>query len=365
MPNLDAEEKLARLQLIRSENVGPITFHQLLQHCGSAVAAIKALPDLVRRGGQRREIRISSLADAESELALLERRGIGAVFFGDVEYPAALANIEDAPPILQVLGRAELLAGPAIAIVGARNASLNGRKLAESLANEIGAAGLTIVSGMARGIDAAAHAGSLDSGSVAVLGGGVDIVYPAANQPIYDRLKTEGALVSELPLGTEPQARHFPRRNRIIAGLSLGIVVVEAARRSGSLITARLALEQGREVFAVPGSPLDERCRGTNRLIREGATLTECAQDVIDIVSPMAQAKKTPDPMASEAPVAPIEIDDSIRGFIMECLSPSPVSVDEIVRQCDLPAAVVQRILLEQELAGHIERQPGGLVATV
>ena len=252
-----------------------------------------------------------------------------------------------------------------VAVVGARNASLNGRRFAERLAADLGAAGLVVVSGLARGIDTAAHRGSLASGSVAILGGGADIVYPAENRAIYDHLATDGAIVSELPLGTEPQARHFPRRNRIIAGLALGVVIVEAARRSGSLITARLALEQGREVFSVPGSPLDERGRGCNKLIREGATLTECAQDVIDILLPMAQARKSPVLTASETPVAQFEIGDDTRRFIMECLSPSPVSVDEIVRQCDFPASVVQQILLEQELAGHIERQAGGLVATV
>ncbi len=365
MPGLNAEEKLARLRLIRSENVGPITFRQLLRHYGTAAAAIDALPGLIRRGGQRREIRICGRDDAGRELALLEQRGISAVFFGGEGYPAPLEEIEDAPPVLHVIGRTELLGRPTVAIVGARNASLNGRKFAERMAMDLGTADWVVASGLARGIDAAAHRGSLRTGSVAVLGGGADVLYPQENRAIYEQLAVEGAIVSELPLGTEPQARHFPRRNRIIAGLSLGVVVVEAARRSGSLITARLALEQGREVFAVPGSPLDERCRGTNRLIREGASLTECAQDVTDTLLPMTQTTPSPRSTMSEVVAGPFEVADDARGEIMECLSPSPVSIDEIVRQCDLPASVVQQILLEQELAGHIQRQPGGLVATV
>ena len=363
MTELSDQERLARLRLIRSENVGPITFHQLLRHFGNAESAIDALPSLSRKGGRR--IKVCSAADADNELAMLADKGVRLMVSGETDYPPALANIEDAPPVLHVIGRTELLAGTTAAVVGARNASLNGRRFAERLAADLGAAELVVASGMARGIDAAAHRGSLASGSVAVLGGGADVVYPAENRALYDHLATDGAIVSELPLGTEPQARHFPRRNRIIAGLSLGVVVVEAARRSGSLITARLALEQGREVFAVPGSPLDERCRGCNKLIREGATLTECAQDVIDILSPMAQARRTPALTASETPAAHLDIGDDARHFIMECLSPSPVSVDEIVRQCDFPASVVQRVLLEQELAGHIERQAGGLVASV
>ena len=365
MTGLDDAERLARLRLIRSENVGPITFHHLLRHFHSAQTAIEALPSLSRKGGRRQEIRVCGRVDAEEELARLAQRHVDLLIFGDPEYPHILANIEDAPPVLHVIGRLDLLTRPAVAVVGARNASLNGRKLAERLACELGAADLVIVSGLARGIDAAAHRGSLATGSVAVLGGGADIVYPAENRAIYERLAAEGTILSEFPLGTEPQARHFPRRNRIIAGLSLGVVVVEAARRSGSLITARLALEHGREIFAVPGSPLDERCRGTNRLIRDGAVLTECAQDVIDTLSPMTQTQTRPPPIASEAPIERFEIGDDDRQDIMECLSPSPVPVDEIVRQCDLPASVVQRILLEQELAGHIQRQPGGLVATV
>ena len=365
MAHLDEAEKLARLQLIRSENVGPITFHQLIRHFGNAVQAIDGLPSLSHRGGRQRAIRVCSRAEAERELATLGARQVHAIFFGDANYPAPLAEIEDAPPVLQVIGRPELLNTPTVAIVGARNASLNGRKLAERLATDLGAVELTVVSGLARGIDAAAHRGSLATGSIAVLGGGADIIYPNENRPIYDRLALEGAVVSELPLGTEPQARHFPRRNRIIAGLSLGVVVVEAARRSGSLITARLALEQGREIFAVPGSPLDERCRGTNRLIREGASLTECAQDVIETLLPMTQTRSQPQPAASEMTAGPFEVGDDARGEIMELLSPSPVSIDEIVRQCHLPASVVQQILLEQELAGHIQRQPGGLVAAV
>ena len=271
-------------------------------------------------------------------------------------------------PLNQV-HKSHLLARPAVAIVGARNASANGRRLAGDLAAGLSAHEFIVVSGLARGIDTAAHAGALATGTIAVQAGGVDVVYPPENADLYDRIATEGALVSEMPPATEPRARHFPRRNRIISGFALGTVVVEAAARSGSLITARLAGEQGRDVFAVPGSPLDPRCRGTNRLIRDGAMLTETAEDVVEALAPQLRrpASERDDrgyfPQALEMP------DESAlalaRAAVIECLSPSPVAVDEIVRQCQVSPAIVQVILLELDLAGRIERQPGGRVAAI
>jgi DNA processing protein len=321
----------------------------------------------------RRDLTVQSRAAAERELAALSRLGAQLVCWGEPGYPETLANIEDAPPVLTVLGRDELLAAPIVAIVGARNASANGRRLAHDLAAGLGEAGVVVASGMARGIDAAAHGGALATGSVAVVAGGVDIVYPEENRGLYQALASDGAVVAELPLGTEPQARHFPRRNRIISGMALG-VVVEAAAKSGSLITARFALEQGREVFAVPGSPLDPRCRGCNDLLRNGATLTETAADVITQLGPLLHGAPLPPrraknqhglPLAAAlAAPAPIEVDeDTGLGLILEKLSPTPVAVDELVRQCQLSAAAVATLLLELELAGRIERHPGNQVS--
>jgi DNA processing protein len=268
-----------------------------------------------------------------------------------------------------------MLAAPMVAIVGARNASANGRRLAQDLAAGLGEEGIVVVSGMARGIDAAAHLGALAAGSAAVVAGGVDVVYPEENRGLYQALARQGAVVAELPLGTQPQARHFPRRNRIISGMALGVVVVEAAARSGSLITARYALEQGREVFAVPGSPLDPRCRGTNDLLRNGATLTENAADVVAQLGPLLRGapllptgRPSPDPELPLLPPAPAPVPATLAGasgldMILEKLSPTPVAVDELVRQCQLSAAAVATLLLELELAGRVERHPGNLVS--
>ena len=307
-------------------------------------------------------------------MAALARLGARLLCWGEPGYPETLANIEDAPPVLTLLGRGELLTAPIIAIVGARNASANGRRLAHELAAGLGEAGIIVVSGMARGIDAAAHGGALATGSIAVVAGGVDVVYPPENRGLYDALAHDGAVVAELPLGIEPQARHFPRRNRIISGMSLGIVVVEAAAKSGSLITARFALEQGRDVFAVPGSPLDPRSRGANDLLRNGAILTETATDIVAQLGPLLQSGKLPPraaprqrdlPLAAIHPSpAPTTIDgDDGVDLVLEKLSPTPVAVDELVRQCQLSAAAVATLLLELELAGRIERHPGNLVS--
>lgn len=360
------------MRLSRTESVGPVTFYALLRRFGSAGAALDALPRLSRP--------VSPIArnEAEAELAGLDRLGARLVCWGEPLYPPALAQIEDAPPVLTVLGDPQLLQAPMVAVVGARNASANGRRLARELAAGLGEAGIVLISGMARGIDAAAHIGALDSGSIAVVAGGADVVYPEENRGLYDALRERGAVVAELPLGTEPQARHFPRRNRIISGMALGIVVVEAAAKSGSLITARFALEQGREVFAVPGSPLDPRARGANDLLRNGATLTETAADVVVQLGPLLQGRqplpiappqpRLPLPRPSSSPALPAAAprpisDDSALDLLVEKLGASPVAVDELVRQCQLSAAAVATLLLELELAGRIERHPGNLVS--
>jgi DNA processing protein len=346
-----------------------VSFYALLRRFGSAGEALTQLPLLGRRG-----LKAMPRADAERELATLDRIGATLVCWGEPGYPAHLAAVEDAPPVLTVLGNPDLLHLPMVAVVGARNASANGRRLAHDLAAGLGAAGIVVVSGMARGIDAAGHAGAIDTGTVAVVAGGVDVVYPEENRGLYRALAERGAVVAELPPGTEPQARHFPRRNRIISGMALGVVVVEAAARSGSLITARFALEQGREVFAVPGSPLDPRCRGTNDLLRSGATLTENAADVTGQLGPLLQgaqplppaARRTPR-LSFEAPAPPIApapvAAEGDLDLLVERLGPTPVAVDELVRQCQLSAAAIATLLLELELAGRVERHPGNLVS--
>jgi len=346
----------------------------MLRRFGSARAALDALPLLARRGERAKTITAVTRVDAEAELAELHRAGARLVCWGEPGYPGALAAIEDAPPILTVLGEAQLLQQPMIAVVGARNASANGRRFARDLAAELGRSGLVVISGLARGIDGAAHLGGLETGSIAVVAGGADVVYPPENRGLYDALVRQGAVVAELPLGTEPQARHFPRRNRIISGMALGVVVVEAAARSGSLITARLALEQGREVFAVPGSPLDPRARGCNDLLRHGATLTENAADVLSQLGPQLRGAE---PLRPNRPVAmPVALqlpsqstahpvsEEAGQELILGRLGPTPVAVDELVRQCQMSAAAVATLLLELELAGRVERHPGNLVSS-
>jgi DNA processing protein len=363
---LTPSERLDWLRLIRSENVGPVTFRHLLRRFGSAGAALAALPDLARRGGRAQPLKVHPRAAAERELAELERLSGRLIGFTEPDFPAPLAAVDDSPPLLAMLGQPQVLTRPTVAIVGARNASANGRLIAGTLAREIGAAGYSIASGLARGIDSAAHEAALDTGTVAVVAGGIDVIYPPENEALYRSIATRGAVVAEMPIGTVPQARHFPRRNRLISGLSLGVVVVEAALRSGSLITARFALEQGREVFAVPGSPLDPRSAGANGLIREGALLVESAADVIAALSaqkpPLStreELKFTPAPAAdpAEREVA------AARPVLLELLSPEPVAVDELLRACPFSPAAVQTALLELELAGRLARHPGNRVS--
>jgi DNA processing protein len=365
-PLSDAERR-DRLRLIRSENVGPIAFRRLLDRFGTASAALGALPELARRGGRRDAVRICSAAEAEAEIAALATHGARLIVFGDLDYPPQLAAIDDAPATFAAVGQAALLSRPCIAVVGSRNASLNGRGLARDLACALGAAGFVVVSGLARGIDAEAHRGAIASGTVAVLASGVDVCYPRENAELYASIAERGALVSEAPPGMAPQARHFPRRNRLISGLARGVLVVEANLRSGSLITARMAAEQGREVFAVPGSPLDPRARGCNDLIRQGATLTETAADVLAVLgSPFAPPSATACTVAIEPPPAEDGTDtDEARRAVAEMLSPAPVAVDEIIRTCQLSPALVSTILLEWELASRLERHPGNRVSAI
>ena len=366
---LKSAERLARVRLARSENIGPITFRQLVRQFGSAVSALDALPDLARRGGRAKSVKIQSKASAEQEVTAAETYGAELMVLGDADYPPALAAIEDAPPVLYRKGHAHLLTSRRIAIVGARNASAVGRKITRQLARDLGEAGLVVVSGLARGIDTAAHEGALATGTVACVAGGMNIPYPKENTELHDAIEEQGLIVSEMPMGTQPKASHFPRRNRIISGLSLGIVVVEAAFRSGSLITARLAGEQGREVFAVPGSPLDPRSKGTNNLIRDGATLVENAADVLDILRdlprvPIAEPDKRLFDGPPAQPVGEQELAKA-RPAIQESLSPTPVEIDEIIRSTKLSASVVLTVLLELEVAGVAVRLPGNRVALI
>jgi DNA processing protein len=366
---LDEPERLVWLQLSRSENVGPVTFSALLQRYGAAGPALDALPELARRGGRKKPIKVCPRADADAEVAATRAAGARLVARCEPDYPPALAALPDAPPVLALKGGAHLLARPAIAIVGARNASAAGVRLARELGAALGHKGLTVVSGLARGIDGAAHAGALETGTCAVVAGGIDVTYPPEHQELQNRIAAEGLLIAEMPIGTRPQARHFPRRNRLISGVSFGVVVVEAALRSGSLITARFALEQGREVFAVPGSPLDPRARGTNDLIRQGAVLTESADDVMTALdgmlrSPLAEPGDILYPSAPPGHADDAELQRH-RGPVREKLSPVPIEVDELIRQCNLMPPIVLTILLELELAGLLARHPGNKVSAI
>ena len=353
-------DHVARLRLIRSEQIGPITYFHLLARFGSAQAALDAIPDLAARGGGRVP-RLASRDQVEREAGLVERLGARYLFLGEAPYPPLLAEIETAPPALIVQGDVALLGRPAVALVGARNASAAACRFARHLAHDLGTAGTVIVSGLARGIDTAAHDGSLDTGTAAVIAGGIDIFYPPENEARQRAIAERGLLVAEQPPGTEPRARHFPYRNRIIAGLAQGTVVVEAAPRSGSLITARQAAECGREVMAVPGSPLDPRAQGCNLLIREGATLVQTAEDVLEAIRPIHPGIVRQPPPNYGPAAADAEEDE--RRTVGELLGPTPVAVDEIIRQSGLSAPVVQTVLLELELAGRLERHAGGKVS--
>lgn len=363
---LDDAQRLAWLRLIRSENVGPVSFRALINRFGGAEAALDALPELATRGGSKRRMRICDVAAAETEIARAERLGARFLFQGEADYPPILLATESAPPILAIMGNAEVLKRPALAIVGARNASVSGVRMTRQLAAEIGRGGFVIVSGLARGIDAAAHEAALDTGTVGVFAGGLDKPYPKENGPLMRRIvDRDGCLLSEMPFGWEPRAIDFPRRNRVVAGLALGLLVVEAAVRSGSLISARLAGEMGRLVFAVPGSPLDPRAGGTNKLLKEGGILVTEADDVLAALRPLdagfgAGRADMGEPAGDELFDTPTA-DDRIQ--IVEALGPTPVGMDDIIAHTGATPARLQLVLLELDLAGRLERHSGGQVS--
>ena len=357
-----SKDLVDRLRLVRSPGIGPVTYRQLIARFGSPAAAREAVPDLAARGGGRPP-RLASRGDAEREIARVESLGARYLVLGQGLYPRALAELDDAPPVLTAKGDLKLLDRALIAIVGARNASAAACRFARQLAYDLGQQGAVVVSGLARGIDSAAHDGSLEAGTIGVVAGGIDIFYPPENQARQEAMFERGLVVAEMPPGTEPRARHFPYRNRIIAGLSLGTVVVEAAPRSGSLITARLAAEMGREVMAVPGSPLDPRAQGCNQLIRDGGTLVQNAADVLEAVGPAQPRLACPHTGYESAEPRWVNGDGGALGIVEELLGPSPAPVDEIIRLSGAPSGAVQMALLELDLAGRLDRHAGGKVS--
>lgn len=360
--SLTETERFARLRLARAERVGPVSFRQLLQRFGTAERALDALPDLVRKGGGQ-GYALPDVARIEREIAAGEKAAARFLVLGDADYPTMLAAVDPPPPLLWTRGDIALLSRESVGVVGARIASAGGQRIARGLAQQLGGAGFVVVSGLARGIDAAAHAGSLETGTVAVLGGGVDDVYPSENAGLYDEIVQRGCVVSESPMGARAQARDFPRRNRIISGLSRGVIVVEAELRSGSLITARLANEQGRDVFAVPGSPLDPRSKGPNELLRQGAILCEGIDDVRRAFETLRTLSEPPrDDIFRDDP--PGEIDAAFLEQVHGLLSPTPTPRDEIARALDAPVGEVAAALLELSLAGRATLLPGGSAST-
>jgi len=360
---LTDRERLDWLRLARTESVGPVTFRHLIARFGGAARAIDALPDLARRGGRAGAPGVPSVAAAQAELAAGASLGARLIACCEAAFPYALAMTDPPPPVIWTLGDPGLLSRKAVAIVGARAASAAGRRFARFLAQALGEAGYVVVSGMARGIDTAAHEGSLDLGAVAVLAGGPDDIYPPENSDLYNVLKQKGCVISERPPGHAARAADFPRRNRIISGLSLGVVVVEAELRSGSLITARLAGEQGREVFAVPGSPLDPRARGANDLIRQGATLVEDAEDVLRVLGALPGLCDQEATSFADALVDGGDPGDALRDRLISLLSPAPTPIDEVVRAAGAPAPLVYAALVELAVAGRADLMPGAMVA--
>ncbi|SFI68904.1 DNA-processing protein DprA [Aerobium aerolatum] len=367
---LTDRQRLNWLRLIRSENVGPVSFRTLINRYGSAEAALDALPELALRGGAARRIRIASQADAEAEILSAQRHGANFVAIGESDYPPMLRMMDAPPPLLAVKGNAATFTLPSVAIVGARNASIAGMQFTRIIANTLGHEGFAVVSGLARGIDATAHQASLDTGTIAVLAGGLDRPYPPENIALCGQIAERGALISEMPFGWEPRAKDFPRRNRLVAGLALGLVVVEAAKRSGSLISARLANEMGRLVFAVPGSPLDPRAAGANQLLKDGALMVTEAADILDALTPLAAQTRgerdillAEDCPGDEGIVVPSAQSDTER--LIEALGPTPIQLDDVIRHTGLHPSQVFSILLELDLAGRLERHVGGSVSLV
>ncbi|CAH1667072.1 DNA-processing protein DprA [Chelatococcus asaccharovorans] len=408
---LTDDQRLSWLRLMRSESIGPRSFRSLLSRYGSADAALAALPEIARRRG--RPLRIATLAEVEREMASARRLGVRFLALGEAEYPTLLREIDSAPPLIAVRGEGAALGRPMVAIVGSRNASAAGLKFTERLAAGLGKAGFVVVSGLARGIDTRAHVASLASGTVAVLAGGHDRIYPAENEGLLARILSFGAVLSEMPMGYEPRGRDFPRRNRIVSGLCFGVVVVEAARRSGSLITARFAAEQGREVFAVPGSPLDPRAEGTNDLIRDGATLCADPDHVVSALAPLIGQAPPPTGAWNEHPVdrggeplwdelegldvapppampippayaagetdpdlgpegapeglsssGPLAEGHSPHGrHLLALLGPQPLPLDDLSRASGLAAREIQRAIVELELGGYVQRHANNSVS--
>ena len=367
---LDDEQRLDWLQLSRSENVGPVLFFQLVNRFGSAAAALEALPEISRRAGRREPVRIYPRERAMADLERAERIGARFVARGEAGYPPLLRHVAGPPPLLCIRGRTDVAMMPPLAIVGSRNASVPGLKFTRRIAADVGRAGYAIVSGLARGIDTAAHEASLETGTIAVLAGGIDHVYPRENARLMEEIAEKGLLVTEMTPGTAPRAEFFPRRNRIVSGISFGVFVVEAAFRSGSLITARLAGEQGREVFAAPGSPMDPRAAGTNRLIRDGATMVTEAAHILEVLAPMTA---TPLPEAAPMRGSGDELDEilsdampardvpeDLYGRLLSLLGPVPATVDDLIRESARPAADVLAALMDLELSGTIRRDTAG-----
>lgn len=363
---LDEEERLDRLRLIRTETIGPITFARLIARFGSARAALDALPRVAASAGRKGPLKPPPRAAMEEEIERGRRAGAELIAKGEPDYPALLAEIPDAPPLIYGRGAPALADRPCVAVIGARNASLAGKTMARQLAEGLGRAGIVVVSGLARGIDGAAHETALKTGTIAVIAGGIDDIYPPEHAALQERIASEGFLLTEQKPGWRPTARDFPRRNRLISGLSRGVVIVEAAAQSGTLVTARFALEQGREVFAVPGSPLDPRCQGANRLIRDGATLVETAQDILDgLAAQIRGAREPARDLFSWAEAGPIGEPDpeavrALRAQVLEALSFTPTHRDALLRDIDAPAGLVVDALIDLVLAGEAEEHSGG-----
>lgn len=362
---LSDRQRLNWLRLIRSENIGPVTFYDLIAHFGSAADALLMVPELMRRGGSGRPSRVAGVDEIEREFELAARMDARFVAMGEPDYPPVLRQCENPPPIVAVKGDTDIFTAPPVAIFGARNASLAGLQFTRQIARELGETGHAIISGLARGVDAAAHEASIHTGTVAVLAGGLDRPYPPENMKLYEGIPDHGgALISEMPFGREPRARDFPRRNRIIAGLSLGLVVIEAAERSGSLISARYGGEMGRLVFAVPGSPLDPRSAGTNGLLKNGAILVTEANDISSAIAPLVASPATGQFRSPEpAPVSVAPPNENDRYGLVDLLGPTPVHVDDLIAQSGLHPSQVMLLLLELDLAGRLERHSGGSVS--
>lgn len=358
---------LKALQLSRTEGVGPITYKRLLERFGTPEKALQALPEMARRGGRKENFVVYAEALAAKEIDHVHKIGAELLALGHPLYPKQLAALEDAPPVLTIRGNTALLQEHTIGIVGARNASLSGQQMAKALASGLGQAGLKVSSGLARGIDTAAHQASLTTGTIAVVAGGINVVYPNENAKLYEAICAQGVVVAESPFGTEPLAQHFPKRNRIISGLSLGVVVVEATLKSGSLITARMAGEQGRDVFAVPGNPMDPRAAGPNALLKDGACLVRNAQDILEAVAssrPKWQAEEPAATFTGQPPVAVAEGEvEKARAEIIACLSFDPVPTHLLQQELAIPPSVFQAALLELELAGRVQHYAGGRLA--